>query len=195
MTGKVLFGILSADEPHFRSLCEAALTKLDKRRFVRNLSRILKIFHVKLSSEAETEAQKATAQLRHSKRGRNRINWLLQTSKTTGGSDQAIEEPDTSLEKQKFITRTPMKDSDAGSDVDSDVSLESGSYGAFSHVSSLRTCLQGTTAFLDLRRNFKFLFIPYDIRSVLESISKEEIWVSQRAGCIAGQSSESLDRG
>ncbi|KAH7108978.1 hypothetical protein EDB81DRAFT_673156 [Dactylonectria macrodidyma] len=74
MTGKALIRVFLAEEPQFRALCEKALAKMGRQRFVENLRRLLKSFHKNLSEEAETEAEKAVVKLLHSRRGRLQIS-------------------------------------------------------------------------------------------------------------------------
>ncbi|UKZ77376.1 hypothetical protein TrVFT333_005096 [Trichoderma virens FT-333] len=77
MTGKALIRTFLAEQPQFKALCEKALDKMNRQRFVKNMSRLLKSFHICLAKEAESEAEKAVAELLRSKKGRQRISKQL----------------------------------------------------------------------------------------------------------------------
>ncbi|KAM0521217.1 hypothetical protein ACHAPE_002692 [Trichoderma viride] len=72
--GKALIGEALAEQPQFKSLCEKALVKFNRERFVKNMVRLLKSFHECLAEEAESGVEKAVTQLLLSKRGRTQIS-------------------------------------------------------------------------------------------------------------------------
>lgn len=72
--GKTLIGEALAEQPQFKALCEKALEKMNRERFVENMVRLLKSFHECLAEEAGSGAEKAVTQLLLSKRGRRQIS-------------------------------------------------------------------------------------------------------------------------
>ena len=59
--GKGLIAIFLAEDTEFRALCQEAMAKMKRQRFVENLLRPLKSFHKNLTDEAVTEAQEVVA--------------------------------------------------------------------------------------------------------------------------------------
>ncbi|KAI9659505.1 MAG: hypothetical protein M1821_001763 [Bathelium mastoideum] len=77
LTGQTLLGIFLAEDSRFRELCEKALIRLDRQRFVENLQRLFRSFHKNLLTESESEAEKAVARLLRRRRERLHISQRL----------------------------------------------------------------------------------------------------------------------
>lgn len=203
ITGKALIRAFLAEQPAFKGLCEKALGKMSKQRFVQNMSRLLRSFHVWLAEEAESEAQKAIAELLRSKRGRRRISEQLATHIDLGREEEEEEEAQDSgkieleipLERRQGVENwlrsqaagKPPRVEDfeptSGQDQDSDTietDLEDASEpDIFPYISELKAFLLASKAFRNLQMRFMLMFLPADVEYVLQSIPKESIWLSQ----------------
>lgn len=199
MTGKAHIRVFLAEEPQFRSLCEKAIAQMNRKRFVENLRRLLKSFHKNLSTEAETEAEKAIVRLLRSRRGRLRISHdltdqiqqeqeVLQGSRVDLGiAPEATDRLETWLAHLPERSVDPQGDTWAqecgfnDQDIDSESSIVSddGSVKDKSpHISELKKFLRGTRSFQNLLKDCMLMFLPIELRHVLLSIPKKHVWVS-----------------
>ncbi|KAJ5641663.1 hypothetical protein N7490_005663 [Penicillium lividum] len=194
MASQALIRVFLAEEPHFRELCEKAMLQMSRERFMENMRRLLKSFHKNLSTEAETEAEKAVARIMRSRRGRQRISqqlavhileeqgeglksdqvdlqvapkdknrvetWLAQTFEIPPGS-RGVEAQGTNIAY-----------STSGSD-------DSSEAGEFPYISEMKTFMRKARSFQVLLKDLMIMFFPSDLRGVLLSIPKKNIWVSQ----------------
>ncbi|GFF25909.1 hypothetical protein IFM61606_09579 [Aspergillus udagawae] len=193
MTGKALIGVFLSEEPNFRSLCDKATAHMDRQRFVENLRRLLKAFHKNLAAEAESEAEKAVARLLRSRRGRLRISQQLavyfpQEQEVIGEGDRV----DTRVapeDKHRVETwlRTLQRAIDPQEFEDQNIVHESGVSDSdddsmrdeFPYISELEIFLRRARSFQTLLKDFMLMFLPTDVRHVLLSIPRKQIWVSQ----------------
>lgn len=193
MTGKALIRVFLSEEPNFKSLCEKATALMGRQRFVENLRRLLKAFHKNLTVEAEAEAEKAVARLLRSRRGRLRISQQLAlhfqqeqeeigeagrvNARVVPEDKQCVEtwlrtlhraEDPQEFEDQNFVNESGVSDSD-----DDSMTEE------FPYISELEMFLRRARSFQALLKDFMLMFLPNDLRHVLLSIPKEQIWVSR----------------
>lgn len=183
MTGKALIRMFLTEEPHFRLLCEKAMAYMDTQRFVENMRRLLKSFHKNLSAEADAEAEKTVARLLRSRRGRYRISQQIAT--------HIQEEREEISDSNRADLRIPLKNKyliekwlgheyqevdDQASVSDSDDDTEKDE---FPYISELKAFLRGAVSFQVLLKEFMLIFFSTELRHVLLSIRKEDIWVSQ----------------
>ncbi|KAL9068418.1 MAG: hypothetical protein Q9157_006508 [Trypethelium eluteriae] len=169
------------EEPQFRLLCDKIFA-WDRQRFVLNLQRLLESFYHNLSTEAESEAEKAVTRSLQSKRERLRIS--------QGLFDYIQYEQDDVLRADKIDPRDAGEDkkrieavgldTDQDSDTESAISTSTGDYAEedFPDASELSTILRGTRAFQLLLKDCMMMLLPPELRRVLLSISKEQIWVA-----------------
>ncbi|KAJ5588881.1 hypothetical protein N7537_011559 [Penicillium hordei] len=193
-TGKALLRVFLAEDPLFRTLCEKAILQMGQNRFAKNMRRLLKSYYKNLSVEAESEAERAAAKLLRSRQGRQRIsqqlavyilqqndeNWIvhrpdLQVAPEDKNRVEAwltcnSERPLSVLE---YEAPTPgIESSTSCSESDSDVD-------EFPNVSDLKLTLRGAWSFQTLLRDFMLLFLSPELKTVLLSIPKRHIWLSE----------------
>ncbi|KAL6834007.1 hypothetical protein J3E69DRAFT_325707 [Trichoderma sp. SZMC 28015] len=198
MTGKALIRAFLAEQPQFKALCEKALAKMNRHRFIENMSRLLRSFHKGLAEEAKSEAEKVVTGLLRSKRGRRRISEQLaahidmeheetqdkidleiSSSKMQSVEDwlsqamkpSSIEDVELSVDLHQDIEQ----DSDA-MEMDSEDGNEAYS---FPYISELKAFLLASKAFQSLQVQFALMFLSSDLGDVLQSIPRESIWLSQ----------------
>ena len=203
MAGKALMGVFLAEEPQFRSLCEKVMALMGSRRFKENMRRLLKSFYKNLSTEAKTEAEKATSRLLRGRRGRYRISQqlALQIQQEHDEEWNNIRIDLKTFLEDKNLVETwlahvsekpvdPLRDvkmpecAFEGEDVHSESSTpasdESSSEGEFPYISELKHVIQKSRAFQILLKDCLLMFLPIDLRCVLLSIPKRHVWVSRR---------------
>ena len=73
-TVRAIVRVFLAEEPQFRSICDVAIPALGRNRFVSNLRRLLKRFHLDLLNEARDGTEETVANLLRSRRGREKIS-------------------------------------------------------------------------------------------------------------------------
>lgn len=73
-TVRALVRVFLVEEPQFRGICDVAIPALGRNRFVRNLRRLLKRFHLDLLNEARDGTEETVAKLLRSRRGREKIS-------------------------------------------------------------------------------------------------------------------------
>ncbi|KAL6828399.1 hypothetical protein V8C40DRAFT_286390 [Trichoderma camerunense] len=244
MTGKALIRSFLAEQPQFKALCEKALDKMDRQRFVKNMSRLLKSFHILLTEEAESAAEKAVAGLLRSKRGRRRIgeqlaahidmeheeaqefdkgyleiphekmadveNWISramrysvavvselavgqiqdQTQDKDGDGDKSKNRDQDQEEGQQQDSEEDSEEAqgealgEAQGEIQDNDTMTIGfddtneSY-SFPHISELKKFLLASKAFQSLQMRFALMFLTAELGDVLQSIPKENIWLSQ----------------
>lgn len=187
MTGKALIRVFLAEEPQFRALCEKALVKLGRRRFVENMRRLLKSFYKSLSEEAQNEAEKAVARLLRSRRGRLRISYQLAVymqQEEACGSDRA--DLEINLENKHRLEnwvalgagRQVGPEQELNTD-DESFTSSSDDDDDFPLTSKLDVFLRESKSFRRLQQDFMLMFLPADLRHILLSIPKKHIWLSQ----------------
>ncbi|KAF3001679.1 hypothetical protein E8E14_007533 [Neopestalotiopsis sp. 37M] len=209
MAARKEFAKFFVDESEFKSMCEAALTQMNHQRLVRNLSRLLKKFHTNLVQEARTKAEKATAELLYSKRGRDLMSYDIVQQVVADDNREAeddsratvsaeVEEQSTEVEKQDIeewlqateIEEIPVAEEDTHSALENaNPNLSSrdflfGNLGndldlRYPHINSTKTYLRGTRAFRDLQQDFLFFLIPEAVGDILKVIPRERIWFSE----------------
>ncbi|KAL7936336.1 hypothetical protein V8C35DRAFT_254880 [Trichoderma chlorosporum] len=204
MTGKALIRAFLAEQPHFRALCEKALDKMNRQRFIDNMSRLLKSFHMWLAEEAKSEAEKAVTGLLRSKRGRRRISEQLaahvemeheeaqdfdkreleiapsRMQDVESWISQAMN-PSASAVKESDLTVDRDQDQDQDQDSDAmDIDFEDADEPySFPYISELKVFLFESKAFQNLQMRFALMFLSADLGYVLQSTPKENIWLSQ----------------
>jgi hypothetical protein len=202
MAGKALIRVFLAEEPRFRSLCEKFMAHMDRKRFIENMRRLLKSFHKSLSSEAESEAEKAIARLLRSRRGRLRIsrelaNHIQQESEEGSEVNRVdlqiapgyrnlvemwlarasvgpvdLEEETVAPECEFEGQNIESRTSTSGSDDDSWEDM-------FPYIAQLENFLRETRSFQILLRDFRLMILPIELRQVLLSIPNQHIRVSR----------------
>lgn len=183
MTGQALIRKFLCEEPQFGALCEKALTRLSRQRFVENMRRLLKSFHKSLLGEAQTEAERATAGLLRSRRGRSRISnqiasYMISEDENTNqaglgidlGSKQRVEM------WMRGVVVNPKQELDTH-DMGEESSTTS-SDDEFPLISEAEVFLRGSTSFRRLQKELMLVFMPRTLRHVLLSIPRQQIWVS-----------------
>ncbi|KAL7911036.1 hypothetical protein GGI35DRAFT_332667 [Trichoderma velutinum] len=220
MTGKALIRSFLAEQPQFRALCEKALTKMSRQRFIENMCRLLNSFHLWLTDEAKSEAEKAVAGLLRSKRGRRRVseqltahidlehqeardfdkrdleisplkmqdveNWISRAMRYSAAvslepvvdqnQDQDQEE---NQEKDLEEGQEEYQEEDQSSDaMEMDLEDTNEPY-IFPYISDLRRFLLASKAFQSLLTRFALMFLSANLGDVLQSIPKENVWLSQ----------------
>ncbi|KAF2650593.1 hypothetical protein K491DRAFT_761638 [Lophiostoma macrostomum CBS 122681] len=203
-TGKELIRLFLIEQPQFRVLCEKALAKMDNKRFVGNLLRLLKSFHRNLSAEATVEAEKVVAGLLRSHRGRLRISQQL-VLHVQQNEEEEPERPRIDLQVaaadkhsvEAWLSHTSERhtldqiidpqhyvDQEAGLDLsssDSDANSEANSErDRFPYITELEDFLRGARSFEILLRDFMLMFLPTELRHVLLSIPKSQIRLSRK---------------
>ena len=200
ITGKALIRVYLAEDAQFRELCEKALRKMSRRRFVENMRRLLKSFHKNLSEEAGTEPEKAVAVLLRSRRGRLRISQQLadlfqqDPDETLGGNKAdlgvtagALYSVEKWLEHASGRPANPNEQSSVSEqDVEELSESESGSSDSSDGPEEnnspltleLKSYLLKSQSFRHLRRELMLMFLPVELKQVLSSVPKEHIWWS-----------------
>ncbi|PNP54333.1 hypothetical protein THARTR1_05540 [Trichoderma harzianum] len=192
MTGKALIRAFLAEQPQFKALCEKALDKMNRRRFIENMSRLLKSFHKGLAEEAKSEAEKVVTRLLRSKRGRRRISEQLaahidmEHEETQDKID--LEIPSSKMQNVEDWLSQAMKpssieDVELAVEQDSDAMEMDSEDGnepySFPYISELKAFLLASKAFQSLQIRFALMFLSADLGDMLQSIPKESIWLSQ----------------
>ncbi|KAL7800382.1 hypothetical protein V8C43DRAFT_302439 [Trichoderma afarasin] len=198
MTGKALIRAFLAEQPQFKSLCEKALAKMNRQRFIENMSRLLRSFHKGLAEEAKSEAEKVVARLLRSKRGRRRISEQLaahvdmEHEETQDKID--LEIPSSKMQNVENWLSQAMKpslieDVEQAVDLDQDIEQDSDAMEmdsedgnepySFPYISELKAFLLASKAFQSLQVQFALMFLSFDLGYTLQSIPKENIWLSQ----------------
>ena len=194
ISGKALIRIFLCEEPQFRLLCDKAFARMDEERFVKNLLHLLKSFHDNLSVEAKSEAEKSIARLLRSKRGRLRISRQLANHIRQERSDVPQDDrvdlriPTKNLNRVenwlKLVSDRPAdswaegKTVKVGSESATSASTNDSEEDEFPNVSKLKTFLRGSRSFRLLLKDCMMMFLPFELRRVLLSISKKQIWLS-----------------
>ncbi|KAJ4159125.1 uncharacterized protein LMH87_008039 [Akanthomyces muscarius] len=184
MSGQALIRKFLCEEPQFRALCEKALTRLSRERFVENMRRLLKSFHKSLLREGQTEAEKATAGLLRSRRGRSRISNQLASYMRLEDEDANQTELDIDLgSKQRVEIWARSVAVDPKQELDNhDMGEESSTTSSendFPFISEVEVFLRESMSFRRLQKEFMLIFMPRTLRHVLLSIPRKYIWVSQ----------------
>jgi hypothetical protein len=195
MTGKALIRLFLVKQPQFKALCEEGLAKMNSGRFVDNLRRLLKLFHMHLSAEAESEAEKAVAGLLRSNRGRLRISQQV-AFHVRQDQEEEVERPTIDLQVapadkhsvETWLSRTaergmkPLQEEDQeaayySASSDSEADLEGDE--EFPYITELEGFLRGARSYEILLRDFMLMFLPTGLRHMLLSIPKRNIHLSR----------------
>lgn len=193
MTGKALIRVFLSEDTDFRSICEKAMGHMGRQRFVENLRRLLKSFHKNLAAEAEAEAEKAVARLLRSRRGRlwisEQLALCIQQEQEETREGHRVDTQVAPEDKHRIETwlRTLTRAVDPEEFEDLNVNDESGTSDSddgfardeFPFISELETFLRRAKSFRTLLKDFMLMFLPTELRHVLLSIPKEQIWVEQ----------------
>lgn len=194
MTGKALIRLFLAEEPRFRSLCEKALEQMDQARFVRNLRRLLKSFHKNVSAEAEVSSEKAVANLLRSRRGRLRISQDLHLHilEDEQPEDRIHIKPDLQVPSrdqnlvERWLTQaveTPINFQELEApevDIESLPSdIDGPAVEQFPNIAELKSFLKEARSFQILLKDFTLMFLPDELKHVLLSIPRKQVWVSR----------------
>lgn len=191
MTGKALIIMFLQEHSMFRSLCERALCGMSRERFVKNMTRLLRSFHKDLLQEARSESEKAAAKLLRSERGRSRISEQL-AAHIQKEDNHALHNRDDSLQitlesasrVEKWLAAAslqpqPLADSTfsfpQNSSSEGEASDEESSH---TFIPQLKRFLSTSRSFQILQRDLMVLFLPVNLRHVLNSEPKGDIWLS-----------------
>lgn len=195
--GQTLMRTFLAEEIGFRVLSEAALAELGRQRFAENMRRLLKHLHKGLKGEAQNEAEKAVAKLLRSRRGRWRISDQLaahmQPDEENLLSDRADFEAqpkdrnqvetwlasvgrESELDEGIECQDTYDDNSSSGSDEEFHENLHQDE---FPFTQRMKVFVRQSRAFRKLQRDLTLIFLPLEIRQVLQSTPRKGIWISQ----------------
>ncbi|KAF3075071.1 hypothetical protein CFAM422_002863 [Trichoderma lentiforme] len=198
MTGKALIRALLAEQPQFKALCEKALAKMNRQRFIENMSRLLRSFHKGLAEEAKSEAEKVVTRLLRSKRGRRRISEQL-AAHIDMEHEETQDKIDLEISSSKMqnvedwlsqaMKPSSIEDVELAGDLDQDIEQDSDAMEmdsedgnepySFPYISELKTFLLASKAFQSLQVQFALMFLPFDLGYTLQSIPRENIWLCQ----------------
>lgn len=198
MTGKALIRAFLAEQPRFGALCEKALTKMNRQRFIENMSRLLRSFHKGLAEEAKSEAEKVVTGLLRSKRGRRRISEQL-AAHVDMEREETQDKIDLEISSSKMqnvenwlsqaMKPSPIEDVELAVDHGQDIEQDSGAMEmdsedenepySFPYISELKAFLLASKAFQSLQVQFALMFLSSDLGDMLQSIPKESIRLSQ----------------
>ncbi|KAL6696124.1 hypothetical protein J3F84DRAFT_373091 [Trichoderma pleuroticola] len=198
MTGKALIRAFLAEQPHFKALCEKALAKMNRQRFIENMGRLLRSFHKGLAEEAKSEAEKVVTRLLRSKRGRRRISEQLAAHIDMEHEEIqdkiGLEIPSSKMQNVEDWLSQAMKpssieDVELAVEIDQDIAQDSDAMEmdsedgnepySFPYISELKAFLLASKAFQSLQVRFALMFLSSDLGDMLQSIPKESIWLSQ----------------
>ncbi|KAL7950879.1 hypothetical protein V8C42DRAFT_132898 [Trichoderma barbatum] len=204
MTGKASIRAFLAEQPQFSVLCEIALAKMERPRFVANMGRLLKSFHICLAKEAKSEAEKAVAELLRSKRCRRRIGEQLAAlidmePEEARGFDQndpeipqwrrlgvenwlsqVAKKPSVAQTLEPAVEQQEIQDQgEEGDSTEMDLEDTDEPY-SFPLTSELKGFLLTTKAFQNLQLRFTLMFVLAELGDMLQSIPKKHVWISQK---------------
>jgi hypothetical protein len=199
-TGEALIGVFLIQDTRFHTFCLESSTKMSKERFIRNLRRLLKSFYKNLREEAETESERAVARLLRSKYGRQRISEKL----LAHISDEQNETGDygrldsnvplyAKIRTEKWLERISDKQTEPISEElektrlmssDSDDSHPDIPHGGQEEtitpqIFALKEFLMNCRSFQCLIRDFGLMLLPAELKQLLSSIPKRNIWLSK----------------
>ncbi|KAK4078768.1 uncharacterized protein Triagg1_3099 [Trichoderma aggressivum f. europaeum] len=199
MTGDALISAFLAEQPQFETLCEKALDRMNREVFIKNMSRLLESFHKGLAAEAKSGAERAATGLLRSERSRRQISEQL-----AAHIDMKQEEARKFYKKDSVVSpsniqrveRWPSqavgslragyvpavdrsRDRDPSRLISEMDSKNTNEPYRFPHISKLKIFLSESKAFQRLQMQFTLMFLSADLRHMLQSIPKENIWLSQ----------------
>ncbi|KAI9691661.1 MAG: hypothetical protein M1822_007732 [Bathelium mastoideum] len=179
LTGQTLLGIFLAEDSRFRELCEKALIRLDRQRFVENLQRLFRSFHKNLLTESESEAEKAVARLLRRRRERlhisQRLIVRLEQERDIAKQDENID-LEIATERKRSLENWIINVSNAPADLPEEKFEDPGlgdefpepkAHDEFPFTSELRRFLQESKSFESLLRDFILWLLPVDLRQEL----------------------------
>lgn len=192
-TGQALISDFLAEDSRFRLLCEKAFAQTDKQRVEYNLQRLFKSFHKNLLTEARSEGEKAVTKLVQRRQGRLRIIRQLvvriEVEQDISAQDQGVDLGVATNDKlflERWLTsvsETPIDPPEynyEALDPRDDSSTESDAYDEYPFTSELRRFLLESKSFGSLLRDTMLWLLPAELRKVLLSISRNDIWISTR---------------
>jgi hypothetical protein len=216
--GRLHLAQILAAHPGLAPLCKRAIGRMERNRFIQTTRKFLKPYYRNLLREASNERERASIQLLKSRRGRQMIG----TSIAKFLEDDMEEEEDIKnranlpvlVERRAeylntWLSQTPHGEQPGDvsephrswrefheecSNEDGNSSIASSEVLALPHLSEMENLFRDSKPFRLLTNEFRKMLLPRQVRQVLDTVPKSQIWLSrQQNNCLTNQIKSSVE--